>query len=93
LLACYFGVSLFNLIPFLAENGLVSNVLVGINQVVQLLAGIAGLTYLIFRIADLFLSIQNKKISNKLDNKIKFEEGVKMERDNFYKNFNNEFNK
>tara|TARA_R110000782_G_scaffold219806_1_gene307088 strand:+ start:579 stop:935 length:357 start_codon:yes stop_codon:yes gene_type:complete len=92
------GISLYSIVPNVVDSGITVSSVKDFVELVQLLAGIAGVIYLIVRIIDLYIAICNKKISDKMDNmtketeyKIKVEELKKLECDNFVAKWNNEF--
>lgn len=98
LFASVCGFSLYSLVPEVVDSGIALSTVHDLVELVQLLAGIAGVIYLIVRIADLYYSFNNRKISNKIENdtkevdhKIRIEELRKLERDNFNTKWGNEF--
>lgn len=91
LFASVCGFSLYSLLPNFIESGFSLNSIHDFVELVQLIAGIAGVIYLIIRIADLYYTVINKKVSNSIDNKIKIEQLKKIERENFPSKWNNEF--
>ena len=91
LFASICGFSLYSLVPNFIEFGLSIKSIHDLVEIVQLVAGIAGVVYLLVRIADLYYSVVNKKVSNLIDNKIKMEELKKIERENFPAKWNEEF--
>ena len=91
LFASVCGFSLYSLIPSFIDSGLSFKTIKDFVEIVQLIAGIVGIVYLIIRIADLYFSVLNKKVSNSIDNRIKMEELRKIERENFSKKWSDEF--